>query len=362
VVINSKDNRIIPSAVVADKILQSVRCGIKLSSGEQVETHCSIGITHYTGETRAPHTDKFLHEANSALKESKKKGGDCTSFFDHSLGEKAERRIQLLKDTRIAFERGEFSLHYQPIMEATTDRVRGYEALLRWFRKDGDSVSPAEFVPILEETGMIHIIGSWVIQQACQDFAKLLATKVVDTRSWISVNISPLQLQDPALVRRVKKILADTNMQAGNLHLEITESSLMENSESTFKTLAGLKMLGCKLSLDDFGVGYSSMNHLKLLPIDTLKIDQSFIRTFKNQESEQAIIRAMVSLAHNLGKTVVAEGIENEQAAAFLKQRRCEYLQGFLYAKPMAFDDVLAFTCTTNRLNIGLASRPPAMG
>ncbi|WP_317931048.1 putative bifunctional diguanylate cyclase/phosphodiesterase [Halioxenophilus sp. WMMB6] len=364
-VINSKDNRVIPSAVVADKILQSIRRGIQLSTGEHIEAHCSIGITHYNGEGRAPSPDKFLQEANSALKQSKKKGGDCTSFFDRDLGRKAERRIQLLKSIRIAFKRGEFFLHYQPIIEATTDRVRGYEALLRWNRSGVEMVSPTEFVPLLEETGMIHIIGSWVIQQACLDFGKLKSFGCVDKRSWISVNISPMQLQDPNFVRRLKRTLAEGGIASHHLHLEITESSLMEKSEFTFQTLAGIKELGCALSLDDFGVGYSSMNHLKELPIDTLKIDQSFVRHFDDEESDRAIIRAMVSLAHNLDKAVVAEGVETADAANFLKQRRCEYLQGFLYSKPLTIDDAIAYTIRTNRLQspaIAKSSASPNCG
>lgn len=361
VVINSKDNRVIPSAVVADKIQQSIRRGIQLTTGEPVEAHCSIGITHYSGDGQAPSPDKFLQEANSALKQSKKKGGDCTSFFDKALGRKAERRVQLLTALRTAFKRGEFYLHYQPIIEASTDRVRGFEALLRWNKSGKEMVSPAEFVPLLEETGMIHIIGSWVIQQASSDYIRLLEAGCIDERAWMSVNISPLQLQDFNFARRLKSTLQDINIKPDRLHLEITESSLMEKSEFTFQTLDAIKQMGCHLSLDDFGVGYSSMTHLRELPIDTLKVDQSFIRPFDNAESDQAILRAMVSLGHHLHKKVVAEGVETAAAANFLKQRRCDYLQGFYYSKPLPIEEVAAYASYVNR-TAGLHSEDSALG
>ncbi len=350
VVIKSKDNRIIPSAVVAENILQAIRRGVQLTNGEFVESHCSIGITHYNGEGPAPNADKFLLEAASALKQSKLKGGDCTCFFDNALGHKAERRTLLLRNIRQAFKRGEFYLNYQPIIDATTDRVRGFEALLRWNRESKERISPEEFVPLLEETGMIHLIGNWVILQACKDFSNFINAGYISDRGWISVNISPLQLQDPNFVQRLQKNLNEVDIPPRQLHLEITESSLMEKSEFTFQTLASIKALGCGLSLDDFGVGYSSMNHLKVLPIDTLKIDQSFIRNFHNDESDQAMIRAIVSLAHNLGKTVVAEGVETEAVAAFLKQRRCEFLQGYFYSKPLSMLDAMEFTRVTNKI------------
>ena len=354
VVINTKDNKVIPSAVVAEKILASTRLGVPLSKGGSIENPCSIGITHYDGAGPAPNADHFLQEASSALAESKKKGGNCLSFFDTDLGAKVQKRNRILKDIRMAFKRCQFSLNYQPIIEATTDRVKGYEALLRWTNEKGQSISPMDFVPILEENGMIHVIGAWVIGQACHDFKRLIAEGAVDQRAWMSVNISPMQIQHPNFVNQVTNKLSESDLAPGNLHLEITESSLIEKTDFALQTLGALRSLGCHLSLDDFGVGYSSMNYLKELPIDTLKIDQSFVRYFDaNNESDSAILRAMISLAHNLGKSVVAEGVETTEAATFLKQRRCEFLQGYLYAKPMPFDDLLDFTLQTNRVKYG---------
>ncbi|BFM05982.1 GGDEF/EAL domain-containing response regulator [Halioxenophilus aromaticivorans] len=354
IVINSKEKCIIPSSVVAEKVLQTVRLGVTLEQGETIDSRCSIGITQYDGEARAPDADQFLQEANSALMACKHKGGDCISFFDQELGIRVNRRNQMLKNMRLAFRTGEFTVHYQPIIDANTDRVKGYEALLRWTTRKGETISPAEFVPIMEETGMIHMIGAWVIQQAGRDFNQLRRAGALDQHCWMSVNISPMQLQDPGFVNRVANVVAEQKLLPGNIHLEITESSLIEKTQFTMQTLGALRSLGCHLSLDDFGVGYSSMNYLKELPVDTLKIDQSFVRSFNDaNESDLAILRAMISLAHNLGKAVVAEGVETIEAATFLKQKRCEYLQGFLYAKPMALQQLLDFTLKTNQVKCG---------
>lgn len=349
VVLTANSTKLSTFSSIAEKILQSLHRGVTLSSGEILEGKCSIGITQYFGNHRHINTDHLLSQAQAAMLSMKKRGGDGFTFFDETLAVKAIRRIQLLKCIRIAFKKGEFYLNYQPIMEASTDRVRGYETLLRWQRENGEIVRPDEFVPILEETGMIHVLGAWVLQKACEDFSQWLSNGDVDERSWISVNLSPVQLLDISLIDRIKEVITHNGLDAHQLHIEITESSLMEYNEYTFDLLAKIKRLGCKLALDDFGVGYSSMNHLKQLPIDTLKIDQSFIRHYRNDPSDQAIIRAMVSLAQNLGKTVVAEGVETQASANFLKQRRCDYLQGFLYAKPMSYEAVIQFTRMQNR-------------
>ena len=350
VVINSKDDRAIGSAKVADNILRSVRQGIVLDQSHRVDTRCSIGVTRYSGQHPAPNADQFLQEATSAMNSSKHSGGDCVTFFDRSLGNQAERRIHLLKEIPRAFKTGQFCLHYQPIFTTDNNKIGGYEALLRWPTSDGKMISPSEFVPILEENGMIHMMGLWVIQQACNDFLKLIQLNAIDFNCWISVNISPLQIQSPSFVDRVATIIQKNGLQPGNLHLEITESSLIDKTDFTLQSLAALRALGCHLSLDDFGVGYSSMTYLKDLPVDTLKIDQSFVKHFDNDNSNHAILRAMISLAHDLNKKVVAEGVESEEAASYLKQRGCEYLQGFLYAKPMPFEQALEFTYLVNQV------------
>jgi diguanylate cyclase (GGDEF)-like protein len=333
----------------ARDILQSCRNGIYLSTGECLDAHCSIGITQYHSGRGHVSTEDLIQESRIAVRSVKNKGGNDVAVFHSDLGRKAARRIQLLNNIRNAFRRREFYLNYQPIMEAANDRVQGFEALLRWQLPNGERIPPNEFIPILEETGMIHILGGWVISQACHDLAELIKCGVINHTHWISVNVSPLQLMDTSFPDKVKQALVDSQLKPNQLHIELTESSLMENSEFTLSVLSDIKKVGCQLSLDDFGVGYSSMNYLKILPIDTLKIDQSFIRTYDGEQSDKAIIRTMVSLAHNLKKKVIAEGVETKLSANFLKQRRCDYLQGFLYAKPMSLSDVSQFTESKNQ-------------
>lgn len=348
IVINSNTDALDIATRISQKILQASRNGVFLSTGEFLEIPCSIGVTLYTPEREHLSAENLMREARIALNSVKNRGGNAFKIFHSDLGRIAARRINLLNKIRNAFQRQEFYLNYQPIMDASTDRVRGFEALLRWQLPDGERIPPNEFIPILEETGMIHVLGSWVITQACEDLSRMIQLRVIDNRHWMSVNVSPIQLLDHSFTTRLQQSLSQTQINPSQLHIELTESSLMENSEFTLATLADIKQIGCHLSLDDFGVGYSSMNYLRILPIDTLKIDQSFIRNYEGDQSDKAIIRTMVSLAHNLSKKVVAEGVETKKVANFLKQRRCDYLQGYLYAKPMSFPELVEFTQAKN--------------
>ncbi len=343
IALQSKNDSLRSPLTVAEKILSNIREGIYLSSGENLDARCSIGITNFSGEGDPPSPDKLLNEADTAMYLSKQRGGDCVSFFDQDLEKKAERRLQLLRDMAHAFREGEFYLNYQPIVNAKTKEFCGLETLLRWRSARGEIISPSEFIPLLEENGYIQTIGNWIIKQACLDYLALVSKGILDSSSWLSINISPIQLQAKHFFRKLEATILNSGINPAILHLEITESLLMEKSDHVLSILNQVKGLGCKWAIDDFGMGYSSMSYLKNLPIDILKIDKSFILNCCEDRQDCAITKAMISLAHNLGMDVVAEGVETYEASNMLSGECCDFLQGFYYGKPMAVEDLSCF-------------------
>ncbi len=325
---------------VAEKILASLKGGVYISSGEKLDARCSIGITNYDGRSNKPTPDKLIHEADAAMYLSKRRGGNCASFFDRALEKQAERRLLLLRDIRGAFRDREFYLSYQPICLAGERSVIGLEALLRWKTRRGELVAPTEFIPLLEENSLIQALGEWITRQACDDFLALKKQGYLAADTWLSLNISPVQLQAKDFAQKLARTIEDTGIPPQHLHLEITESLLMEKQEQTFAMLHDIKTLGCMWAIDDFGVGYSSMSYLKNLPIRILKIDRSFVQNCCHNDQDLAITKAMIALAHKLNMKVVAEGVETGQAAALLYRERCDFLQGYWFNKPMAIDDL----------------------
>lgn len=343
IALQTKNDTLRSPLIVAEKILSNIRDGIYLSSGENLDARCSIGITSFNGEGDAPSPDKLLNEADTAMYLSKQRGGDCASFFDQDLEKKAERRLQLLRDMAHAFREGEFYLNYQPIVNAKTQKFCGLETLLRWKSSRGEIISPAEFIPLLEENGYIQTIGNWIIKQACLDYLALVEQGLLAPSAWLSINISPIQLQAKHFLRKLEATIVNSGINPEILHLEITESLLMEKSEHVFSILNQVRDLGCKWAIDDFGVGYSSMSYLKYLPIDILKIDKSFILNCCEDKQDRAITKAMISLAHNLDMEVVAEGVETFEASELLYKENCDFLQGFYYSKPLSIDALSHF-------------------
>jgi EAL domain-containing protein (putative c-di-GMP-specific phosphodiesterase class I) len=247
--------------------------------------------------------------------------------FEHLMLETSLRR---------ALERGEFVLHYQPIVELCTLRVAGMEALLRWKHPDHGTVSPAEFIPLAEETGLIVPIGQWVLEQACRQACALEAAG--HGHLVVSVNLSPRQFRQPDLSRSVARALESAGLRPDKLTLEVTEGSVMDDADTAVRTLHELKAMGIGISIDDFGTGYSSLSYLRRFPIDSLKIDQSFVRDITADPDDAAITSAVIAMGHSLRLNIVAEGVETAEQLAFLRELGCHAAQGYLFGRPVAPD------------------------
>jgi EAL domain-containing protein (putative c-di-GMP-specific phosphodiesterase class I) len=302
--------------------------------GRQVVLTTSIGIALYPEDGDNPAT--LLRHANSAMHHAKSQGRDNYQFYNASLTQNALRRLDLKSNLRLALERNEFFLVYQPQLDLASGRILSLEALIRWRHPEHGLVSPMEFIPVAEECGLIVPIGEWVLRTACTDAARW---KVAGHPLRMAVNLSAIQFRSPQLVNRIKDILRQTGFAANLLELEVTEGTLMDHTEATLETLNALRREGMHLSLDDFGTGYSSLSYLKRLPLSNLKVDQSFVRGLPSDEESLAIVRAIVALAKNLGFTVTAEGIETEEQARILNELECETLQGYFIGKPVPAEE-----------------------
>ena len=292
---------------------------------------CSIGVTLCPNDGRD--VEMLLKNADSAMYQAKELGRNNFQYFAVEMNDTVTDRLALLSRLRQAIPNNEFVLHYQPKVNLATGDIIGAEALIRWNNSEG-MVSPGSFIPLAEETGLIIPIGEWVLETACrQNRAWQLAGYAPIT---ISVNLSPRQLARGDIVERVEQVLAKSGLEAQYLELEITESVMATDVEKSFALLTRLRMLGVKISLDDFGTGYSSLSYLKRFPVDTLKIDQSFVRDIATSQDSAAIVKAIISLGHNLNLTVLAEGIETEEQFRFLLESACNEGQGYLMSKPVS--------------------------
>lgn len=303
--------------------------------GHDLYVTSSIGISLYPDDGHD--AQGLLKSAGAALYRAKQGGGSNYQFYTADMNERALHRLALENQLRWALERDEFRVYYQPQVSIDTGQITGMEALVRWQHPELGLVSPAEFIPLSEDTGLVAPIGEWVLRTAC-----------AQTKLWqdcgfhnlhVSVNLSPRQFQQPDLVAVVSRLLRQTGLDASCLELEVTESSVMKNAESAINTLRELKAMGIKISIDDFGSGYSSLSYLKHLPIDVLKIDQSFVRDMTTDPKDAAIVMAIIQLAHSLQLKVKAEGVETEDQLHFLRLLRCDEMQGFLFCRPLTVED-----------------------
>jgi len=269
---------------------------------------------------------------------AKAKGKACFEVFDAAMHARAVKTLKIENDLRRAIERQEFELFYQPIVEIESGGIKGFEALIRWRHPDLGLVPPGDFIPIAEETGLILAVGKWVLFEACKQAA---AWHALGMKIDMNVNLSGKQFSQPDLIDQVVEALRVTGLPAQHLILEITESVVMDNPESTVATLHRLKALGLKLNIDDFGTGYSSLAYLQRFPVDTMKIDRSFVSRVAEGVENSEIVRTIVHLAHSLNMKVTAEGIENPEQLAHLQGLQCENAQGYLFSKPLPAQDAL---------------------
>lgn len=291
----------------------------------------SIGVGLYPldGEDAAT----LLKNAGAALYRAKEQGGNNYQFYTTDMNARALKRLTLENSLRRALERMEFEVYYQPQVNTNTRQIVGMEALVRWRHPELGLVPPAEFIPLAEDTGLIVPLGEWVLWTACAQ-CKAWQDDGLAPLS-VAVNLSARQFQQRNLSEAVVRVLQETGLSSQDLELELTESSIMKNAESAVRTLSALKEMGVEIAIDDFGTGYSSLGYLKRLPIDKLKIDQSFVRDVTIAPDDAALVMAIITLAHNLRLTVIAEGVETEEQLRFLHLLRCDAWQGYLSSRPL---------------------------
>ncbi|MET0271201.1 MAG: EAL domain-containing protein [Sphingomonas sp.] len=309
-----------------------------LTEGHQIATGASIGIAVVPVDGRDP--DELLKNADLALYRAKQDGRGVFRFFEPALDEAARRRRQLELDLRRALKAGEFELHFQPIYHLHSDRIGGFEALLRWHHPSRGMVSPVEFIPVAEETGLIVAIGAWVMHEACRAAMRWPE----DVR--VAVNVSTLQFRSPGFQSIVLQALSRSGLPPRRLEIEITESVFLEGEQTVLTLLHGLRAMGVRIALDDFGTGYSSLSYLRSFPFDKIKIDRSFVSPVADDSSAAAIVRAIVDLATALHMETTAEGVETEAQLARLRSQGCSSIQGYLFSRPLQASHADALVAT----------------
>ena len=334
VAILGESNEATLSPDIVQRVMHAVAQPVILE-GKEFFVTCSIGVASYDGGGNAQH---LIEHADIAMYAAKKLGRNSFQFYEPAMNEEAQERLRIENALRKALERGEFALHYQPQVDLDSGRIIGAEALLRWQHPELGLVSPARFIGLAEETGLIVPIGAWVLRTACAQAREWLEHSHGHAPMKMAVNLSARQFSQPDLVQMISDVLAETGLPPACLELELTESLFMNDVAQAVSLLHQLKALGVTLSIDDFGTGYSSLSYLRDFPIDVLKIDRSFVNDIATDPDDAAIVVSVIALAHNLQLRVVAEGVESREQLDFLQQHGCDAIQGYYFSRPVAPD------------------------
>lgn len=321
---------------IAEKLCTEISrpCDI---DGHDIQSTTSIGVSIYPNDALS--VEALMKNADVAMYHAKDSGRNNFQFFSNEMLIVIQKRLQFEHDIEQAIHKGEFELHYQPQVTAKEGAIFGVEALIRWNHPQRGLVAPTSFIIVAEETGKIHQIGDWVINEACHQLAQW---KQRGINIQVSINLSAMQLQSNTLLNTVKVAMQHHSIEQDELEFEITETSAMQEPELALRQLHELRQLGVKLAIDDFGTGYSSLAYIKRLPVQILKLDRTFVRDISSDENDAEISAATITLAHNLGLKVVAEGVETEAQRDFLLSYHCDYLQGYLFSKPLPAAEITA--------------------
>ena len=319
--------------VVADRLLEALASPYQLA-GHVVRSSASIGAVIYSAEHTS--ADDMLRDADIAMYEAKARGKACHVLFTSSMGDSVRTRVSLENDLQAAIGTSQLHLAYQPIVSLEDHTVHGVEALARWTHPTRGIIPPSTFIPIAEETNLILPLSDYLLREACLAFARWHSAGSVQQLQYISVNLSRMQFADPNLLGKIIGVLRETGVRPDQLQLEVTESQIMQNRQSSLRLLAELRATGIRLAMDDFGTGYSSLSCLQEFPLDVLKVDRAFVANLGLGRDHAALLHAVVTLADNLNLQVVAEGIEDAEQLAMLQALGCGFGQGYLLARPMS--------------------------
>jgi EAL domain-containing protein (putative c-di-GMP-specific phosphodiesterase class I) len=320
---------------------------------EQREIYITFNVGIVICDASYNHPQEIFRAADLAIQKSKSSSGNYYQVFDATIQNNTLEILELETDLRIALKRQEFQLNYQPIISLNTGAIVGFESLVRWYHPLKGFISPAQFIPVAEQSNLILPLGMWILQEACQQIRRWqdqFQSRYADFS--VSVNISGKQFEQEDFIERLDQIILDTGINVKHLKLEVTETLLMNNIEIADRLFKQLKKRHIQLAIDDFGTGYSSLSYLDRFPLDTLKIDRSFVSRLNEVNQASMIVKATLELAHNLGFNVVAEGVENQQQRDQLRDWGCEFAQGYFYAKPLSAEVAWQFLDQ----NLGLAS------
>jgi len=320
-----------------------------LVEGQEIALHASVGISRFPED--GSNKEDMMRRAGIAMASAKEEISNSARTFSRSMGERSSDRYWIERDLSKAVERKELEVYYQPLVNVGSNRVIGLEALLRWFHPQHGKVPPMKFIPIAEESGLMHGISDWVLRRAASDISSL--NRRFGTDLFVSINVCAQQFRNDRLLKTIRDILAEFPVRGENIKFEITETLLMKDTETTIQILTHLNQMGIQTFIDDFGTGYSSLSYLKWFPVAGLKIDKSFTAGSMVSEKDKTIINSMTSLAQALNLKVTAEGIETREQLALLEQCGCDYFQGFLFSKPVLIDKLGDLLKVSNEIEPG---------